>query len=111
MKRLAAVLVAVPLLLTGCVAPYGGEDLRGTATAIPGNDFSRLDPAGIEQIKDSKAARLDMASGRLTKEGVGLQDGTSQAPDVVIRDGEMDDLRYDGSKGIQVIIVHVSPLS
>jgi hypothetical protein len=89
MKRLASVLLAVPVLLTGCVVPYGGGDLRGTATAIPGDGYARLDEAGIAQIKASKVARLDMSSGQLTKESVGLEDGSSQAPDVLLRDGVM----------------------
>ncbi|WP_163163709.1 hypothetical protein [Arthrobacter sp. Alg241-R88] len=90
MKSLAAVLIAAPLLLTGCVVPYGGENLRGTATAIPGDGYARLDAAGIAQIKASKEARLDMSSGGLTKASVGLEDGSSEAPDVLIRDGVMN---------------------
>jgi hypothetical protein len=89
MKRLAAIFLALPLLLTGCVVPYGGAENVGTATAAA-DGYSRLDPAGIEQIKASKVARLNMTSGQLTKESVGLQDGTSQAPDVLISDAEMD---------------------
>jgi hypothetical protein len=88
MKRLAALLVAAPLLLTGCVVPYGGADAVTTPTAAA-DGYARLDEAGIAQIKASKSARLDMSSGRLTKESVGLEDGTSQAPDVLIRDGVM----------------------
>ncbi|WP_240341943.1 hypothetical protein [Arthrobacter sp. Alg241-R88] len=35
-------------------------------------------------------ARFDMSSGRLTKKDVGLEDGTSQAPDVLVPDGVME---------------------
>jgi hypothetical protein len=89
MKRLAALLLAVPMLLTGCVVPYGGENPTGTTTAVPGDGYARLDAAGIEQIKASKVARLDMSSGQLTKASVGLPDGSSEAPDVLMRDGVM----------------------
>jgi hypothetical protein len=89
LKRLAALCLAVPLLLTGCVVPYRGADAATTAT-VAADGYARLDAAGIEQIKASKVARLNMASGRLTKQSVGLQDGISHAPDVLIRDGVMD---------------------
>lgn len=98
MKRLAAILLAVPLVLTGCVVPYGGENLRGTATAIPGDGYARLDEAGIAQIKTAKAARFDMSSGQLTKESVDLKDGSSEAPDVIMRDGLMA-LEIQGPSG------------
>ncbi|OAE01763.1 hypothetical protein [Arthrobacter sp. OY3WO11] len=98
MKRLATVLLAAPLVLSGCVVPYGGENLRGPATAVPSDGHSRLDAAGIEQIKASKVARLDMSSGQLTKESVGLEDGSSQAPDVLLRDGLMA-LEIQGPSG------------
>ncbi|WP_406638239.1 hypothetical protein [Pseudarthrobacter quantipunctorum] len=98
MKRLATVLLAAPLVLTGCLVPYGGENLRGAATAVPGHGHSRLDAAGIEQIKASKVARLDMSSGQLTKKSVGLEDGSSEAPDVLLRDGLMA-LEIQGPSG------------
>jgi hypothetical protein len=89
MKGIAASsLLLVPLLLTGCVVPYGGADAATTATAAA-DGYARLDEAGIAQIKASKSARLDMTSGQLTKESVGLENGTSQAPDVKINDGTM----------------------
>jgi hypothetical protein len=88
MKGIAAWFLLVPLLLTGCVVPYGGADAATTATAAA-DGYARLDKAGIAQIKASKSARLDMTSGQLTKESVGLENGTSQAPDVKINDGTM----------------------
>ena len=97
LKRFAGLFLAVPLLLTGCVVPYGGADAATTATAAA-DGYDRLDAAGIKQIKASKVARLNMTSGRLTKESVGLEDGTSQAPDVLIRDGVME-LEIDAPGG------------
>ncbi|WP_314192422.1 hypothetical protein [uncultured Arthrobacter sp.] len=103
MKRLAAVLIAAPLLLTGCVVPYGGATPSATNAPSDGDDtpsatqgppagaktFSTLDKAGIEKIKASKAAIFDMTTGWLSKESVGLEDGSSQAPAVSITDGTM----------------------
>ncbi|SLJ96144.1 hypothetical protein [Arthrobacter sp. P2b] len=88
MKGFTASILLVPLLLTGCVVPYGGADAVTTATASV-DGYARLDEAGIAQIRASKSARLDMTSGQLTKESVGLENGTSQAPDVKINDGTM----------------------
>lgn len=99
MKDIAASLLLVPLLLTGCVVPYGGSDATATATATATDGYSTLDPAGIARIKASKAARFDMTSGQLTKESVGLQGGTSQAPDVTISNGVME-LNIDGPTGL-----------
>jgi len=84
MKRLAAVLIAAPLLLTGCVVPYGGATTTATNSLPPAGAkiYSKLDEPGIKDIKASKFVLLDMENGRLTKESVGLADGSSQAPDV-----------------------------
>lgn len=89
MAGVAASLLLVPLLLTGCVVHHGGRDATATATATAAEGFSTLDAAGIALIKASKVARLDMTSGKLTKSSVGLEDGMSQAPDVKISDGTM----------------------
>ncbi len=85
------------LLLTGCVVPYGGADAVTTAT-VAADGYSRLDEAGIAQIKASRIARFDMSSGQLTKESVGLENSTSQAPDVLIPDG-MIALDIEGPNG------------
>ena len=97
MKGIAASFLLVPLLLTGCVVPYGGAGAATTATAAA-DGYARLDEVGIAQIKASKSARLDMTSGQLTKESVGLESGTSQAPDVLMRDGMME-LIIEGPTG------------
>lgn len=100
MRRLAAVLLAVPLLLTGCVVPYGGATPAVTRNPPAGAKiYSNLDDAGIEQIKYSKTVLLDMRSGHLRKSDVGLEDGTSQAPSVHITDGLMD-LYIEGPSGV-----------
>lgn len=100
MKRLATVLLTLPLLLTGCIASDGGSAPSATTAPPAGaKTFATLDKAGIESIKASKIARLDMTTGWLAKESVGLEDGTSQAPDVKIPDGTMD-LIIEGPGGV-----------
>lgn len=92
MKRFAGLLLVVPLLLTGCVVPYGGATPPATASNPPAGAkiYSTLDEAGIERIKDDRLARLDMTSGYLMKSGVGLDEGAAEAPSVHITDGVMD---------------------
>jgi hypothetical protein len=89
MKALAASFVFASLVLTGCAAA-DPEDSQTAPSSSSAGSYSRLDPVGIEHIKKSKTARLDMTSGKLTKESVGLEDGTSQAPDVLIKEGLME---------------------
>lgn len=90
MKRLAALLLAVPILLTGCT---GSEQtpIPSASSAPPAGAkiYSKLDDAGIRDIKASKTALLDMTSGYLRKSDVGLKDGVMQSPDVHT-DGLMD---------------------
>jgi hypothetical protein len=102
MKRLASVLLAVPLLLTGCVVPYGGSSPTTTATdqgTAVADLYSTLDADGIAHIKQTKAAQLDMTSGRLSKDSVGLRSGASEAPDVKITGGTMH-LTIDAPYGL-----------
>ncbi|MBT2585600.1 hypothetical protein [Arthrobacter sp. ISL-95] len=91
MRALAATFLLVSLMVTGCAAASPATTpTESTAPSSSAEQHSRLDPAGIEQIKKSKMARFDMTSGKLTKESVGLGDGTSQAPDVLIKEGLME---------------------
>ena len=93
MKGLVATFLLTSLVLTGCAAavPNGSATASTAPSALTGaKTYARLDSAGIEQIKKSRMAIFDMTSGVLTKESVGLENGTSQAPDVLISDGLMD---------------------
>ena len=89
MKALTAIFLLASLTLTGCAAASPATTPTAPSTSSAGT-YSRLDPAGIEHIKKSKSARFDMSSGKLSKESVGLEDGTSQAPDVLIKEGPME---------------------
>lgn len=100
MKRSAALLFAIPLLLAGCAAPSSEPTPALTSNPPAGAKiYSRLDDAGIEQIKDSKTLLLDMTSGDIRKSDVGLKDGTSKAPDIHFTDGLLD-LFIEGPDGV-----------
>lgn len=102
MKGLVATFLLTSLVLTGCAAAVpNGSATASTAPTPPSGakTFSRLDPAGIEQIKKSRTALFDMTTGELTKRGVGLENGTSQAPDVLISDGLME-LKIEAPTGL-----------
>ncbi|VXC65725.1 conserved exported hypothetical protein [Arthrobacter sp. 9V] len=89
MKALTAIFLLASLMLAGCAAASPATTPTAPSTSSAGT-YSRLDPAGIEHIKKTKSARFDMSSGKLSKESVGLEDGTSQAPDVLIKEGLME---------------------
>ncbi|WP_017200174.1 hypothetical protein [Arthrobacter sp. M2012083] len=102
MKGLVATFLLASLVLTGCAAavPNGPATASTAPSALTGaKTYARLNPAGIEQIKKSRMAVFDMTSGELTKESVGLENGTSQAPDVLISDGLME-LKIEAPTGL-----------
>ncbi|MBP2264690.1 hypothetical protein J3A64_000154 [Pseudarthrobacter sp. PvP004] len=102
MKALAATFLLTSLALTGCaVTVPGGPPTASTAPSPPSGakTYAGLDPAGIEQIKTSRTAIFDMKFGTLTKESVGLEDGTNQAPDVLMSDGVME-LKIEAPTGL-----------
>jgi hypothetical protein len=76
-NRALAAAIAAPLvgglLLTGCTVTSGPGTPTATATLARGS-FSTLDDAGVEQIKASRTARLDMSSGALEKAAVSVTD-------------------------------------
>jgi hypothetical protein len=84
--------VAVVLLaLTGSLA-LAGCRISGTATeptsqgsTMGTSEFSTLDAAGVDQIRATKTARLDMSSGSLTKAAVRVTED-SYGPEINTRD-------------------------
>lgn len=98
MKRLA-MLLAVPLLLTGCAGTEQTPTPSASSAPPAGAKiYCKLDDVGIKDIKASKTALLDMTSGYLLKSSVGLRDGKPEAPDVHT-DGLMD-LFIEGPNGV-----------
>jgi hypothetical protein len=70
-RAVLASLLAVGLLLTGCTVTSGPSKPTSAATLAP-DGFSMLDEAGVEQIRASRTARLDMSSGTLEKTAVNV---------------------------------------
>jgi hypothetical protein len=89
LKRSAALFLLVPFLLAGCSQTPGAGLLPGAEPA-----HSKLDESGVEKIKSTKKAVLDLRSGKLTAEASGL--GT-KAADIEVPEGI--DLTIIGPKG------------
>jgi hypothetical protein len=78
----AGFLLALVFAVAGCAgAP------RDTQTAKPlvAGSYSTLDATGVNQIRETKTARLDMRSGRLVKASVGVADD-GYGPEINTRD-------------------------
>jgi hypothetical protein len=87
-RRQAAVVL---LALTGSLA-LAGCQIRGTTTeptsqgsTMSSSEFSTLDAAGVDQIRATRTARLDMSSGSLMKADVRVT-GDSYGPEINTRD-------------------------
>ncbi|WP_104175116.1 hypothetical protein [Arthrobacter sp. Y81] len=87
-RRQAAVVL---LALTGSLA-LAGCRVSGTATeptsqgsTMSTSEFSTLDAAGVDQIRATKTARLDMSSGSLQKAAVRVTED-SYGPEINTRD-------------------------
>jgi hypothetical protein len=93
LKRTAALLLFVPLLVAGCAQSPGSGG--GPLDTKP--FFSTMDAAGLDQIKETKTAVLDMRSGKLTRAAVGL-DSTAKGASVDVPEGL--DLKIVGPKGV-----------
>ncbi|MDQ0662429.1 hypothetical protein QFZ35_000927 [Arthrobacter ulcerisalmonis] len=88
-----AVVVALSslLVLTGCqaAAPAPADPTTATSpsagSTVKTSSFSTLDAAGVESIRNTKTARLDMSSGRLEKDAVRVTKD-SYGPEINTRD-------------------------
>ena len=87
-RRQAAVVL---LALTGSLA-LAGCQIRGTTTeptsqgsTMSSSEFSTLDAAGVDRIRATRTARLDMSSGSLMKADVRVT-GDSYGPEINTRD-------------------------
>ncbi|MET4144230.1 hypothetical protein [Arthrobacter sp. UYCo732] len=99
LKRFAALLLLVPVLLAGCAQSPGGSILDA------GPAYSKLDGPGVEKIIATKTALLDLRSGKLTRDDTGLG---SEAKDAAFEVAEGMDLTILGPKGsIEATAHHV----
>lgn len=79
------------LVLTGCqaAAPAPADPTTATSSSagstVKTSSFSTLDAAGVESIRNSRTARLDMSSGRLEKDAVRVTKD-SYGPEINTRD-------------------------
>jgi hypothetical protein len=97
-RTVLAALLAVSLLLAGCTVTSGPSKPTSTATLAPGA-FSMLDDAGVEQIKASRTARLDMSSGTLEKAAVNVGAAEIFGPEINTRGAGKIDLTIVGPSG------------
>ncbi|KRE83271.1 MULTISPECIES: hypothetical protein [unclassified Arthrobacter] len=89
----AAVVIALlsTLVLTGCQAatPAPADPTAATSpsagSTMKTSSFSTLDAAGVENIRTTRTARLDMSSGRLEKDAVRVTED-SYGPEINTRD-------------------------
>ncbi|WP_426997395.1 hypothetical protein [Pseudarthrobacter sp. N5] len=100
-RQAAVVLIALAgsLALAGCQqnAPIATEPTSQGST-VSTSEFSTLDAAGVEQIRASKTARLDMSSGQLRKADVRAT-GDSAGPEINTSDSGKIALTIVGPNG------------
>jgi len=98
-KRLLGALsiVAMSLVLTGCLGDYFAPEDRSSVPVA--GEFDHLTESGVERIKSRGSARLDMISGRLEKEVVGLPADTAYGPTILAKDGRMIEISIAGPDG------------
>ena len=86
-RRPAVVLLALTasLALTGCQISGTTTEPTSQGSTMSTSEFSALDAAGVDQIRASKTARLDMSSGRLEKAAVRVTED-SYGPEINTRD-------------------------
>jgi hypothetical protein len=100
-RQAAVVLLALAgsLALAGCQTsdPISTEPTSQGST-VSTSEFSTLDAAGVEQIRASKTARLDMSSGTLQKASVRVT-GDSFGPEINTRDSGRIALTIVGPNG------------
>jgi len=108
-RRASGVVLLLPVLAAGLA--LGGCQLSAPDPATPSSvtqpsagstvktsEFSTLDAAGVDAIRESKSARLDMRSGTLQKKSVGLTED-SFGPEINTRDTGKVSLTIAGPSG------------
>jgi hypothetical protein len=88
LRRQAAVVLlalAASPALAGCQISGPAAEPTSQGSTVNTSEFSTLDAAGVAAIRDSKTARLDMTSGRLSKDGVRVTQD-SYGPEINTKD-------------------------
>jgi hypothetical protein len=85
-RQAAVVLLALAasLALAGCQINGTTTEPTAHASTLSNSEFSTLDTAGVDQIRTTKTARLDMRSGSLKKAGVRVPEA-SYGPEINTR--------------------------
>ena len=105
-RRTAVVLLALPALagslaLTACLpaAPTPTPtNSTSQGSTVNTSEFSTLDAAGVDQIRENKTARLDMGSGTLQKAAVRVTED-SYGPEINTKDSGKIKLTIVGPAG------------
>ncbi|SEQ55415.1 hypothetical protein [Arthrobacter sp. OV608] len=88
LRRQAAVVLltlAAGCALAGCQNSSPATEPTTQGSTVNTSEYSTLDAAGVAAIRDSKTAKLDMTSGRLSKEAVRVTQD-SYGPEINTRD-------------------------
>ena len=95
----ATALLVAGLLLTGCTVTSGPAPTPPVMTTLAPGAFSTLDEAGVQQIKASRTARLDMRSGTLEKAAVNIDANEVFGPEINTRGSGKINLTIVGPTG------------
>ncbi|MDQ0693503.1 hypothetical protein QF047_004463 [Arthrobacter sp. W4I7] len=101
LRRQAAVVLlalAASPALAGCQTSGPAAEPTSQGSTVNTSEFSTLDAAGVAAIRDSKTARLDMTSGRLSKDGVRVTQD-SYGPEINTKDSGKISLTIAGPSG------------
>lgn len=87
--------VTLSLVLAACSGAVSGNQ----ATGPDAGEFDTLTSEGAERITSQGAAKLDMTTGRLDKEAVGLPADAAKGPLIFAQDGREIQVSIAGPKG------------
>ncbi|MEE2523705.1 hypothetical protein V1639_13805 [Pseudarthrobacter sp. J75] len=98
--RTAVVIAALAALLgtSACGSPETSPETTSQGSSMSTSEYSTLDAAGVDSIRQNLEAKLDMTSGKLVKSQVGLT-GESFGPEINTQDTGLISLTIDGPDG------------
>lgn len=88
--------IALSLVLIGCSGI--ASDPHGSSTPA-GGGFDTLTASGAERIKSQGSAKLDMTTGKLDKEAVGLPADAAKGPLIFAEEGRQIQISIAGPRG------------